>query len=317
MRVVVTGASGFIGRNVLLRAPRDWHDHRRLSPHRRPRGVRRRHGLSHVSAVRCDLTDAGDVRGAGDASAGARRRVPVSRGQRRSGGVGPSGRAGISIRTPLALVNFLEHCPRRPRRLRLVRRGVRRPDRRRLAGDAGRAAAAVRDLEAGVRALRPRFFAERRHTVGSYVNVRFFGAYGPHEPARKITTRWMRAIDRRPARVHVRGDGENLIDFMYVDDAVDGFLTLMAARGQRRPSISRPARRSASTRSSQTMARALGVEIGAPARRAHRGIHPVPDRRSDDARSVRRSSPSIAVRRWRAAAAAVSLEERHGAGQPA
>ena len=24
MRVLVTGASGFIGRNVLLRAPRDW-----------------------------------------------------------------------------------------------------------------------------------------------------------------------------------------------------------------------------------------------------------------------------------------------------
>ena len=24
MRLVVTGASGFIGRNVLLRAPRDW-----------------------------------------------------------------------------------------------------------------------------------------------------------------------------------------------------------------------------------------------------------------------------------------------------
>ena len=24
MRVIVTGASGFIGRNVLLRAPRDW-----------------------------------------------------------------------------------------------------------------------------------------------------------------------------------------------------------------------------------------------------------------------------------------------------
>ena len=31
----------------------------------------------------------------------------------------------------------------------------------------------------------------------------------------------------------VRGDGENLIDFMYVDDAVDGFLALVAARGTR------------------------------------------------------------------------------------
>ena len=29
----------------------------------------------------------------------------------------------------------------------------------------------------------------------------------------------------------LRGDGENLIDFMYVDDAVDGLLTLVAAAG--------------------------------------------------------------------------------------
>jgi nucleoside-diphosphate-sugar epimerase len=29
----------------------------------------------------------------------------------------------------------------------------------------------------------------------------------------------------------VRGDGKNLIDFMYVDDAVDGFLALVKAAG--------------------------------------------------------------------------------------
>ena len=27
-----------------------------------------------------------------------------------------------------------------------------------------------------------RFFAEHRGSVGSYINVRFFGAYGPYEP---------------------------------------------------------------------------------------------------------------------------------------
>ena len=31
----------------------------------------------------------------------------------------------------------------------------------------------------------------------------------------------------------IRGDGENLIDFMYVDDAVDGFLALVRAEGVR------------------------------------------------------------------------------------
>ena len=46
-----------------------------------------------------------------------------------------------------------------------------------------------------------RFFAEHRGTVDSYVNVRFFGAYGPYEAARKITTQWLQGDGARPARV--------------------------------------------------------------------------------------------------------------------
>jgi nucleoside-diphosphate-sugar epimerase len=63
------------------------------------------------------------------------------------------------------------------------------------------------------------------------VNVRFFGAYGPYEPGRKITTRWMRGVMDGRREFTIRGNGENLIDFMYVDDAVDGFLTLAASAG--------------------------------------------------------------------------------------
>src|SRR5207237_10910293 len=76
-----------------------------------------------------------------------------------------------------------------------------------------------------------RFFVERRRSVASAIAVRFFGAYGPHEPDRKITTRWMRAALAGQREFTVRGDGENLIDFMYVDDAVEGFVRLTEARG--------------------------------------------------------------------------------------
>ncbi len=76
-----------------------------------------------------------------------------------------------------------------------------------------------------------RAFAERRKTVGSFVNVRFFGAYGPYEPHRKITTRWIRGLMSGQREFAVRGNGENLIDFVYVDDAVDGFLALTSAAG--------------------------------------------------------------------------------------
>jgi nucleoside-diphosphate-sugar epimerase len=63
--------------------------------------------------------------------------------------------------------------------------------------------------------------------------VRFFGAYGPYEPARKITTRWLQGLAEGQREFVIRGDGRNLIDFMYVDDAVDGFLALVKAGGTR------------------------------------------------------------------------------------
>ena len=106
-----------------------------------------------------------------------------------------------------------------------------------------------------------RFFAERRGTLGSYVNVRFFGAYGPYEAERKITTRWLRAMAAGQREFVVRGDGKNLIDFMYVDDAVDGLLALVErARhvGDGRLRVRHAGQ--PSTTSSQAMARALGVE---------------------------------------------------------
>ena len=78
-----------------------------------------------------------------------------------------------------------------------------------------------------------RFFTERRQTVSSYVNVRFFGAYGPYEAPRKITTKWLTAIRDGQREFVIRGNGQNLIDFMYVDDAVDGFLALTKAAGTR------------------------------------------------------------------------------------
>ena len=61
MRVIVTGASGFIGHNVLLRVPREWQV---FAVYHSTPGLDafvREHGLTNVIPVRCDLTDAADV----------------------------------------------------------------------------------------------------------------------------------------------------------------------------------------------------------------------------------------------------------------
>lgn len=76
-------------------------------------------------------------------------------------------------------------------------------------------------------------FFRRQGRIKSLTIVRFFGAYGPGEPERKIYSRLVRqfGIDRKP-EFTIRGDGANLIDAMYIDDAARA----LAAIAKRRPS---------------------------------------------------------------------------------
>jgi len=64
-----------------------------------------------------------------------------------------------------------------------------------------------------------------------YVVIRFFGAYGPYEPPRKIYTKLVKdfAIERRNEFV-IRGNGQNLIDAMYVQDAIAGFVKVIKSQ---------------------------------------------------------------------------------------
>lgn len=92
-----------------------------------------------------------------------------------------------------------------------------------------------------------RFFKESGK-VEQYIIIRFFGAYGPYEPPRKIYTKLVKDFNchsERKRRISdecrmshprqilhcvqddieftIRGDGKNLIDAMYVEDAIRGF----------------------------------------------------------------------------------------------
>ena len=109
MRVIVTGASGFIGHNVLLRAPRDWDI---VAVYHRTPGLDAfvaEHRLSHVRPVQCDLTDARAVQalaaqvGRADAAL-----YLAANGDPAASAERP--RWDLESNT-VALVTFLEHCP--------------------------------------------------------------------------------------------------------------------------------------------------------------------------------------------------------------
>lgn len=67
-------------------------------------------------------------------------------------------------------------------------------------------------------------YVEHFHKMGKiseYVILRFFGAFGPYEPARKIYSRLVKAFYIEGKKEFtIVGDGKNLIDAMPVDDAV-------------------------------------------------------------------------------------------------
>ena len=230
MKLLLTGASGFIGHNVLLRAPRDWEI---VAVYHRTPGLEQfvaAQGLANVRVEQCDLLDAAAVKalavriGRPDAML-----YLAANGDPAASAERP--RWDLDSNT-VAFVTTLEHCP--ADHVVYVSSGAVYDG---LKGAVTPATPVSPLLPYAISKLASeqylRFFAERRQTVSSYVNVRFFGAYGPYEAPRKITTKWLTAIRDGQREFVIRGNGQNLIDFMYVDDAVDGFLALTKAAGTR------------------------------------------------------------------------------------
>lgn len=71
-------------------------------------------------------------------------------------------------------------------------------------------------------------FQKNTDNLESFVCLRFFGAYGPLEPQRKIYTKLIRTFSlRNESAFKLNGNGKNYIDAMYIDDTIDGILSVI------------------------------------------------------------------------------------------
>jgi nucleoside-diphosphate-sugar epimerase len=224
MRLLVTGASGFLGRNLLLSLGKEAEV---IALYARSAGFPaflRSAGLQRVRALQADLT-----------TRRARRRwpPPTFRGLRLPR---RQWRSGASVERPAwdlasncaSLVNLLERCAL-PRLVFFssgaVYDGIR--------GEVSPRTCSRPHLPYAVSKLAAERYIEHfrdRGRVGKAAVVRFFGAYGPHEPPRKVYTKLVRRFGiEGDRRFTIRGDGENLIDAMYVSDAMRAIRLLLDA----------------------------------------------------------------------------------------
>jgi len=223
--LIVTGASGFIGRNLILAVPTDWEVVALYNSSLDFPTWVKQNNLPHVKAVRCDLSDEVDVH-----------ELAYRLGTSFDACVflAANGDPTYSVEHPfsdlqttvITLLYFLNHFE--------VGKFIYFSSGAVYDGLAGPVSPSVKVSPHLPYAITHwccehyvRAFAHQGR-VGQYVNLRFFGAYGPYEHCRKLYTRLVCRFDiERIPQFSVRGDGNNYIDAMYIDDAVRGVLAVL------------------------------------------------------------------------------------------
>jgi len=217
MRILLAGASGFIGRNFILKAPREWHI---WGVYRSNAGVKQlASGFPNTSILQCNLANVQEVR---HQLANLPDHFDIGLFVWGNSDIGLSCRAPLddlhdNVTSLISLITCFHF-----RKFIFMSSGTVYLGHRGLVDDQTRCYPSVPYGIAKLSSeLYVRYFAKQTENIEQYVNIRFFGAYGPGEPPRKIYTKLIKrfCVERKSDYTLV-GDGTNLIDAMYIDDTI-------------------------------------------------------------------------------------------------
>jgi len=70
------------------------------------------------------------------------------------------------------------------------------------------------------------FFSQRQR-ISNFYNIRLWGVYGPHEYERKLTTYLIRNFGiQKKDKIYIYGNGENFLSLMYISDCIRGIINI-------------------------------------------------------------------------------------------
>jgi nucleoside-diphosphate-sugar epimerase len=227
LNVLVVGASGFIGKNLLLKTSKEWKIFGIYRNDKTFPEFLKTNKLSNVHAIKCDLENGLEVRNTMEKLENIDVCVYLAANTNvRQLCEDPTQDVATNV---IPITNFLKHF--RGRKLIFFSSGAV------YMGLSGKVSASSKldptipyAISKYASELYVKFYCNTLKTFKEYVILRFFGAFGPHEPKRKISTKLIE-LARNPHEDEfiVFGNGENYIDFMYIDDTIQGLLRVITS----------------------------------------------------------------------------------------